>query len=151
MPNLSVTVAGKSYTVNLPNWTNKLVITVYAGIDVFQTDVKGAVALLPQLSDRNIRIFAGTYPNMELFAFKRQGEDIFYAKTARCNRCGECCRQMSQRWIFGLNESGDCIHLSNNVCAKPGGPPLHCLGGFEEFPSLPGICSIKYGISVVGV
>uniref|UniRef100_A0A6M3KLQ8 Uncharacterized protein n=1 Tax=viral metagenome TaxID=1070528 RepID=A0A6M3KLQ8_9ZZZZ len=153
MARLSTTVGGKTYTMNLPNWTNKLAITVHAGLHEYQTNVEGAVALLPQLSECDIRIFAGTYPDMELFAFKRQGEGVFYGKTTLCNHCGECCRNMSQKWIYGLNEAGDCIHLSNNLCAKPGGPPVHCLGGFEEFPSpeLAAICSIKYGISVVGV
>ena len=159
MPNLTVTVAGKSYTENVPSWANKLTLHCYVGKDLFITDVSGLVAILPTFADRNIRIYAGTPPNLELYAYKLQGSDIFHYKTTRCNRCGECCRRLSQGWIYGLNGSGDCIHLVNNLCTKPEGPPIHCLGGFEQkgrctpwstTPINP-LCVVEYLRTVAGV
>ena len=153
MANLSITVAGKLYTVAMPGWTKKLDLTAYVGKDLFLPDVKvqDVLAILPEFDDTNIRVYAGTYPNMELVVFKRQGEDVFYVKTTNCNKCGECCRELSERWVYGTTESGDCIYLSNNLCAKPGGPPIHCLGGFEPFPTLVGVCVVNYDMQVVGV
>ena len=153
MADLSITVAGKLYTVAMPGWTKKLMLTAHVGKNLFlsDVDVRDVLAILPEFEDMNIRVFAGTYPDMALVVFKRQGEDIFYVKTAQCNYCGECCRELSPRWVYGTTESGDCIHLSSNLCAKPGGPPMHCLGGFNEFPTLIGICAVEYNMSVVGV
>ena len=161
MANLSITVAGKLYTVAMPGWTKKLDLTAYVGKDLFLPDVKvqDVLAILPEFEDRHIRVFAGTYPDITLFVYKLQGEDLFHVKTTLCNLCGECCRGLNTEWHLGLDENGDCIYLVDNVCANPEGPPIGCLGSFGHKGKLhplfgtvlQPLCVVEYGMTVIGV
>ena len=35
-------------------------------------------------------------------------------KTVRCNRCGKCCMNVNDNWVFGKDKNGDCTFLGWN-------------------------------------
>ena len=63
--------------------------------------------ILPEWTQgRKIRIFAG----IEAVAKYEGGS--WYIKGTRCNKCGECCKNVPDKWPRGKNlETGDCLHL----------------------------------------
>jgi hypothetical protein len=61
-------------------------------------------------TDRTLRIFAG----LEFVAGKLPTDTKWKVKTARCNRCGACCKNLDEgrgNDIFPLKNDGACSYL----------------------------------------
>jgi hypothetical protein len=84
---------------------------------------------LPEWCDeRDIRVMAG----IELAAYKLQADNFFHVKKVCCNNCGDCCRGLSERWLYGITENHECQYLKQDgdlwICSKL--PfPIDCFWG----------------------
>ena len=107
---------------------------------------------LPDWCDeRHIRVLAG----IECVAYKRSGEDKFLIKTARCNQCGKCCKNLYERWMYYDPVMG-CTKLERSpgkeekyTCTLGNKRPLGCcssdpvLNGWEGAEDY---CSIRWKV-----
>ena len=97
--------------------------------------------LLEDFKERTLRVFAG----IELIAFKNRS-DNWQIKTSGCSMCGECCKQLSDKYSFPVID-GQCIYLTNPrgygdkwICSLGINRPFGCC---VTTPTLKN-CTIKY-------
>lgn len=100
---------------------------------------------------QTIYVFAGR----ELLAYKEPKKQSKFKplvykslmlKKTRCNKCGKCCMNVTDKWPLGVDENGDCTYLGyvngEYLCFFPGvaipftccrgwGSPEECVINFE--------------------
>ena len=81
---------------------------------------------------RKLWILAG----QELIAYRGTQTKTWYVKTERCSNCGECCRDLTAGWRYGVvGKRNTCSRLIEDgpgrwICDNKKGPiPFDCLKG----------------------
>ena len=88
---------------------------------------------IPEWAEKkNLFVFAG----MEMLAFRYVGQKI-HLKTSRCDKCGDCCRNI--KGDFPPQTDGVCDFLKDTVCSLGTSRPFSC-----GFPNTRFECAEKY-------
>lgn len=87
------------------------------------------------------------HSGLNLIAIRRD-DGKWYVKTSHCNRCGECCKNVSVGFPF-RDENGNCKYLSpNGQCILGIHRPFSCIMDFHDNPkSKPARCVEEFKLA----